>query len=56
MKVVAFEITERNREREFGNFDAIRDNYPKMVISRDKVPLSVNGIIHRNIIDFLLYR
>ena len=53
---VAFEITERNREREFGNFAAIHDNYPKMVISRNKVPLSGNGIIHRNIIDFLLDR
>jgi len=53
---VAYEITDRNREREFGNFAAIRDNYPKLVISRDKIPLSENGIIHRNIIDFLLER
>ncbi len=53
---VAYEITEKNREREFGNFSAIKDNYPKIVISRDKVPLSKNGIIHRNIIDFLLDR
>ena len=53
---VAYEITDRNREREFGNFAAIRDNYPKLVISRDKIPLSEKGIIHRNIIDFLLDR
>lgn len=53
---VAYEITEKNREREFGNFSAIKDNYPKIVISRDKVPLSENGIIHRNIVDFLLDR
>ena len=52
---VAYEINEGNLEREFGNFAAIRDNYPKLVISRDKVPLSRNGIIHRNIIDFLLH-
>lgn len=51
---VAYEITSQNREREFGNFAAIRDNYPKIVISRDKIPMSQNGIIHRNIIDFLL--
>ena len=51
---VAYEITDRNREREFGNFSAIQDNYPKYVISRDKIPLSQNGIIHRNIVDFLL--
>ena len=53
---VAYEITDRNREREFGNFAAIHDNYPKLVISRDKIQLSENGIIHRNIIDFLLDR
>ena len=51
---VAYEITDRNREREFGNFSKIQDNYPKYVISRDKIPLSQNGIIHRNIVDFLL--
>lgn len=51
---VTYEITDSNREREFGNFSSIRDNYPKYVVSRDKVPLSQNGIIHRNIIDFLL--
>lgn len=51
---VAYEITEDNCEREFGNLAAIRDNYPKMVISRDRLLLSQNGIIHRNIIDFLL--
>ena len=53
---VAYEITERNREREFGNLAAIHDNYPKIVLSRDRIPLSENGIIHRNMIDFLLDR
>ena len=48
------QMKEFDREREFGNLAAIRDNYPKMVISRDRIPLSDNGIIHRNIIDFLL--
>ena len=51
---VAYEITEKNRKREFGNFSSIKDNYPKIVISRDRVTLAENGIIHRNIIDFLL--
>jgi predicted AAA+ superfamily ATPase len=51
---VAYEVTEKNRLREFGNLELIRDNYPKFVISRDKLPMSVNGIIHQNIIDFLL--
>lgn len=34
---VAYEITDKNREREFGNFSFIKDNYPKYVISRDQV-------------------
>jgi len=53
---VAYEVTDHNREREFGNFAAIQDNYPKYVISRDRIPLSRNGIVHRNIVDFLLDR
>ena len=32
----------------------IKDNYPKYVVSRDRVSLSDNGVIHMNIIDFLL--
>ena len=51
---VAYEITERNREREFGNYSMVKDNYPKYVVSRDRVSLSDNGVIHMNIIDFLL--
>ena len=51
---VAYEITENNRLREFGNLELIRDNYQKFVISRDKLPMSANGIVHPNIIDFLL--
>ena len=41
-------------EREFKVFDSINDNYPKYVISLDKVNLSRNGIIHINMLDFLL--
>ena len=41
-------------EREFSVLEAIDDNYPKMVISMDKVNRSRNGIIHKNIVDFLL--
>lgn len=41
-------------EREFGAFDAIEDNYPKYVLTLDKIDFSRNGIIHKNIIDFLL--
>ena len=41
-------------DREFGNLEKIRDNYPKYVISGDKINLSRSGIKHYNIIDFLL--
>ena len=40
-------------EREFGNLEKIRDNYPKYVLSLDEFDMSRNGIIHMNIIDFL---
>ena len=41
-------------EREFGAYKCINDNNPKYVISLDKIDLSRNGIIHLNLIDFLL--
>lgn len=41
-------------EREFEAFKTIKDNYPKYVLSMDKVDFSQNGIIHKNIIDWLL--
>ena len=40
--------------REFNVYDNIKDNYPKYVISMDKFDMSQNGIIHKNIIDWLL--
>ena len=41
-------------EREFGNLERIKDNYPKYVISSDLPDFSRNGIKHYNIIKFLL--
>lgn len=41
-------------EREFSAYNNINDNYPKYVISTDKLDYSQNGIIHKNIIDWLL--
>ena len=40
--------------REFGAYAAIRDNYPKYVLSLDKADMGRDGIQHINIIDFLL--
>ena len=41
-------------EREFGAYKSVADNFPKYVITMDKLDYSRDGIIHKNIIDFLL--
>ena len=41
-------------KREFGAFDYVKDNYPKYVITMDKMDYSQNGIIHLNLEKFLL--
>lgn len=46
--------SQKVQEREFGAFKEIEDNYPKYVISLDKANFSRDGIIHKNIIDWLL--
>ena len=48
--------TEDVIEREFGAYKDIQDNYPKYVLSMDKFDFSRDGIIHHNMIDFLLER
>ena len=45
---------EDTREREFGIYNLIEDNFPKYVLSMDKIDFSRDGVIHKNIIDFLL--
>ena len=52
---VTYLLSDKNViEREFGAFKKIQDNYPKYVISLDKTDFSQNGVIHKNIIDWLL--
>lgn len=41
-------------EREFGAYKPIKDASPKYVLSLDKIDMSRDGIIHMNIVDFLL--
>ena len=41
-------------QREFSAFADIRDNYPKFVLSLDHYDFSRDGIVHKNLIDFLL--
>ena len=52
---VAYSIpNEDTKKREFGAYDVINDNYPKYVITLDKLTYEYNGIKHVNLIDFLL--
>ena len=55
-KLDGVNIPEKTVEREFGNLERIRDNYPKFVISGDIPDFSRNGIQHYNILDYLLGR
>lgn len=41
-------------DREFGAYASIPDNYPKYVISMDKIDFSREGIIHLNALKFLM--
>ena len=45
---------EKVEEREFGAYRKIEDNYPKYVLTMDKFDFSRDGIIHKNVIDWLL--
>lgn len=48
--------TEEVIDREFGAYRSVEDNYPKYVLSMDRFDFSRDGIIHKNIVDFLLER
>ena len=41
-------------KREFSVYNFVKDSYPKYVVSMDDLDFSQNGIIHKNIKDFLL--
>ena len=41
-------------DREFEAYKGIEDNYPKYVLTMDKHDFSQEGIIHKNVIDWLL--
>lgn len=41
-------------KREFSVYNSVKDSYPKYVVSMDELDFSQNGIIHKNIKDFLL--
>ncbi|MBS4456732.1 ATP-binding protein [Tuanshanicoccus lijuaniae] len=45
---------EATRKREFGVYHEVQDNFPKFVLSMDKVDFSQDGIRHINMLDFLM--
>ena len=52
---VAYLITDQSvASREFSVLKGIRDNFPKLVLSLDSFDFSSEGIVHKNLIDFLL--
>lgn len=58
-EVIYYQVTyllasEETIEREFGSLMAIQDNYPKYVLSLDELDFSRDGIIHKNIVEWLL--
>ena len=46
--------SEETIKREFSVFNSVKDSFPKYVVSMDDFDFSQNGIIHKNIKDFLL--
>lgn len=54
MQVAYYLHGQQTIEREFGAFSPIRDASPKYVLSLDRFDYSRDGIIHLNIVDFLL--
>ncbi len=52
---VALSVADRTTEdREYRALEAIRDNYPKYLFTLDPLLQKRNGIIHKNLIDFIL--
>ena len=45
---------ERTENREYASLEKIPDNYPKYLLTMDRLLQKRNGIIHENIIDFIL--
>lgn len=51
----AYLLTDDNViQREFGAYNLISDNYPKYVVTMDRITADREGIIHKNLIDFLM--
>lgn len=53
-QVAYYLYDEKVIEREFRAFANVPDNFPEYVLSFDKMDFSREGIIHKNILEFLL--
>lgn len=53
IQVADFLSSDEVIEREFGAYKNVADNFPKYVITLDKMDYSRDGIIHKNIIEWL---
>ena len=52
---VAWQMTnEATVDREFGALEKIKDNYPKFLLTTDPFPQNRSGVIHLNVINWLL--
>lgn len=52
---VAWELpTPETEEREFEPLEAVKDNYPKFLLTTESFPQSRAGIVHRNVFEWLL--
>jgi len=54
MQVSASILDENTAKREFEPFYSIADNYPKYIVTMDRVNMSKDGILHLNLYDFLM--
>jgi predicted AAA+ superfamily ATPase len=54
---VAWEISNSSTaDREFKSLEAIKDNFPKYLLTTESFPQSRNGIKHINVFEWLLQR
>lgn len=45
---------DRTQEREYRSLEKIKDNYPKYILSMDRLIQNRSGIIHKNLIKFMI--
>ena len=46
-------MSRETEEREYRPFSMIRDNYPKLLLTLDTLLQKRDGVIHKNIIEFI---